>query len=642
MTIRLLEEIEDKYLLRLPSIQKYVLTTMAVFLSLYHIYVLGFKAVNPWVFYNIHLGAAILLILNLYPIRKKDEVILEKIVNLTLAFLIIFASMYNIIKMDELLQRLGTSPISWDLVAATILVILVLEATRRASGLILPIIAIIFILYAKYGGFLPGILGHRGYNWDRIISFLIGFDAIFSSPISATANFVFLFILFGSFLNASGAGQFFIDFAVAVTGSTRGGPAKAAVFSSALFGTLSGTSVTNVVSTGTFTIPLMKGIGYSPKFAGAVEAVASTGGQIMPPILGAAAFIMAQLTGIPYISIARASILPAILYFLSVYIMVDLEAAKRGLIGLPKKELSNPLHILKERGYLFTPLIVLISVLTIFNKSPNKGALWALLSIIIISLFTRNSLLNWKKICAALANGAFAAVGIIATCATAGIIIGVMNLTGVGLKFSSFLISISGGNLLISLILTMVACSILGMGLPTAASYVIVAAVMAPALVELGISLMAAHMFVFYYACLSAITPPVALAAFAGAAIANAKPMEVATTAVKIGLIAFIVPFMFVYDETLLWQGGMFNVILSTITAIIGTVVLAYAVQGVAFGEKIGFILRSLLCFSSISLIKPGLYTDIIGFVVVFVIYLVLKFRHNGLKVVTARSRRKN
>jgi TRAP transporter 4TM/12TM fusion protein len=620
MTKKLLEEIDDKNLLRLPLILKYAVTLIAAIFSLYHIYVLGFVAVNAWILYNIHLGTAILLIIVMYPIRKKNEIIVEKILNMALALLIIYASTYYIVQMDELIQTLTTSPTSLDLVAASILVILVLETTRRTSGIILPLIAIIFILYAKFGYLFPGIWGHRGYSWNRIISFLTGFDAIFSSPISATANFVFLFIIFASFLNTSGAGEFFINIAIALTGSKRGGPAKAAVFASALFGTLSGTSVTNVVTTGTFTIPLMKKVGYANRFAGAVEATASTGGQIMPPVLGAAAFIMAQLTGIPYNTIAVASILPAVLYFLAVYVMVDLESAKLGLKGLPKKELTNPIHILKEKGYLFIPLVVLIFALIILNESPNKSALWAMLSIVIILAITRIELLNLKKIIASLSSAAFSAIGIIAACATAGIIIGVINLTGVGLRFSSYLILLSGGNLFISLMLTMTACIILGMGLPTAASYIIPAVIMAPALIELGVSQLAAHMFVFYFACLSAITPPVALAAYAGAALAKAKPLETAFTAVKLGIIAFIVPFMFVYGEALLLQGGMIEVFWVIITSIIGTIVFAFAVQGWAFNKRLGIVIRIVLGCGALLLIKPGLYTDIIGIILIGVI----------------------
>lgn len=445
-----------------------------------------------------------------------------------------------------------------------------------------------------------------------------GMDAIFSVPLGASASFVFLFILFSAFLNASGAGKFFIDFSLGATGSARGGPAKTAVVASALFGTVSGNSTANVVSTGAFTIPLMKKIGYSPRFSGAVESVASTGGQIMPPILGSAAFIMAQLIGVPYMDIVKASIIPAsiipaLLYFATVFIMIDLEAARLGLKGLPKSSLPQPIEVLKKRGHLMIPLLVLIYVLAIMNASPIKAAIWAIAATLIVSAFRKESRMGWKAILQSLSKGAESALGMIAACATAGIIIGVLNLTGSGLKFASVVISLSGDSLPIALVLTMLASIILGMGLPTTAAYLITAAVVAPALVQMGVSPMAAHMFVFFFACLSAITPPVALAAFAGAEIAKAKPMEVAVTSVKLGIVAFIVPFKFVYGPTLLWEGSMLKIILTAITALMGTYSLACAIQGWFFGGTANLFLRLILGLSSLMLIKPGSLTDYLG-----------------------------
>jgi TRAP transporter 4TM/12TM fusion protein len=603
---------------------KYVIIAVAMVVPLYHIYVLGFKPTIPWIFYTIHVSTAIILIISIYPMRKNHS-FFDKLVDLILILLMIFSSIYLITQMNDLTNRMGTSPTNWDVFAAGILIILILETTRRTSGLILPILALCFILYAKFGGYLPGMLGHRGYNWGRIIGYLSGFDGIFSSPISATANFVFIFIIFGSFLGSSGAGKFFINFALGVAGGKRGGPAKAGVFASALMGTVSGTSVSNVVTTGAFTIPLMKKIGYSPRFSGALESVASTGGQIMPPILGSAAFIMASLTGIAYLDIVAASVLPALLFFVAVYIMVDLEAAKTGLHGLDKNKIPNPIKILRKQGFLIAPLLVLIFILTILKSSPNKAALWAILTVLLVSFFSKSTFMTPVKIFGALVNSSTSAMGIISACATAGIIIGILNLTGVGLKFASLIISFSGNNLSIALVLTMIACLILGMGLPTAASYVITASVMAPALVEMGVPLLAAHMFVFYFACLSAITPPVALAAFAGAGVAKAKPMEVAFTSVKLGIAAFIVPFMFAYNPTLLLKGSILEIIISTITSLIGTFALASAVQGWLLGDRINMLLRALLLSSSIILIKSGLVSDIIGLVIIAVVIVTIQ-----------------
>ncbi len=614
-------------------IVKYSIIVLSMIVCLYHIYILGFHPMVPWIFYTIHVSSAIILILSIYPGRGRCN-FFDKLIDFVYISLMIWSSVYLISQMNQLINRMATSPTTLDILAAGILITLTLETTRRTSGLILPSLAICFILYAKFGYYLPGILGHRGYSWGRIIGYLTGFDGIFSSPVSATANFVFIFVVFGSFLGSSGAGKFFINFALGVAGRRRGGPAKAGIFASALMGTVSGTSVTNVVTTGSFTIPLMKKIGYSPGFAGAVESVASTGGQIMPPILGSAAFIMASLTGTPYLDIVVASIVPALLFFVAVYVMVDLEAAKIGLTGLEKDEVPNLINTLKKQGYLIVPLVVLIFVLTILKSSPNKAALWAILSVLLVSSLSKNTFMNPNKILGALVNSSTSAIGIISACATAGIIIGVLNLTGVGLKFASLIISFSGNILLIALFLTMIACLVLGMGLPTAASYVITASVMAPALVEMGVPLLAAHLFVFYYACLSAITPPVALAAFAGAGVANAKPMEVAFLSVKLGVAAFIVPFMFVYNPTILLSGTVLKILISLITSLIGTFSLATAAQGWFLGKKINILLRTLFLVSSFVLIKSGVISDIIGLVIVAIV--VVAINKNKKNIVNA------
>ncbi|MCM3690945.1 TRAP transporter permease [Neobacillus niacini] len=593
-----------------------IFTVIAVFMSLFHIYVLGFYPITPWILYTVHLGLGAILVLMLYPMKKSlsnNGIMVTSIIDYILIGLNFFAGAYLIVEMEELVFRIGVAPTPMDLFVSIILIITVLEITRRTTGLILPILAVLFIAYAHYGQFIPGDLGHRGYSWDRILSYLNSMDAIFSVPIGASATFVFLFILFGSFLAETGGSKFFIDFAIGVAGGRRGGPAKAAVLSSALFGTVSGNSVANVVSTGVFTIPLMKKIGYSPRYAGAVEAVASTGGQIMPPILGSAAFIMAQLLGVSYLNIVVASIIPALLYFFTVMIMIDFQAAKLGLKGLPKHQLPNIKKVLINDGHLFIPLIVLIFTMTILKTSPIKAAIWAIASTIIVSFLKKHSRVTISKIIKCLAGGAESALSMIAACATAGLIIGVLNLTGAGLKFASIIVSLAGDNLVLALILTMVATIILGMGLPTTAAYLITAAVVAPALVQMGVTPLSAHMFVFYFACLSAFTPPVALAAYAAAGIANAKPMQVGLTACKIGIVAFIIPFVFVYGPAILMQGTAGEIIMATITALIGAFVLACAVEGWFIGKRATIITRVLLGVASITLIDPGLVTDLIG-----------------------------
>nr|WP_285890414.1 TRAP transporter permease [Halalkalibacter oceani] len=597
----------------LGGIQQKVITFVAVFMSVFHLYVLGFYPITPWILYTVHLGLGAILILMIYPMRKSAPNSVTMMIDYLLIVLVLFAGSYLIIEMDELVYRIGVAPTPLDLVVSVILIVTVLEITRRTTGLVLPILALIFILYAHYGRYIPGDLGHRGYEWNRILSYLNSMDAIFSVPIGASATFVFLFILFGSFLGMTGGSKFFINFAIGLTGGKRGGPAKAAVVSSALFGSVSGNSVANVVSTGVFTIPLMKKIGYPSRYAGAVESVASTGGQIMPPILGSAAFIMAQLIGTSYINIVYASIVPALLYFFTVIIMIDLQAAKLGLKGLPKKELPNLKNVLMKEGHLFIPLLVLIFTMTVLNTSPIKAAIWAIASTILVSFIKKHTRMTFSKLIKCLVDGAKSALGMIAACATAGLVIGVLNLTGVGLKFASLILSIAGDNLALALIMTMCATIILGMGLPTTAAYLITAAVVAPVLIQMGVSPLAAHMFVLYFACLSAFTPPVALAAYAAAGIADAKPMQVAFTSMKIGLVAFIIPFVFVYGPAILLQGTPTQIIVSTLTALIGAFGLACGVEGWFLGNRANVIARIFLLCSALALIIPGVMTDAIG-----------------------------
>ncbi|MBM7608866.1 TRAP transporter 4TM/12TM fusion protein [Lysinibacillus composti] len=595
-------------------------TLIAVIMSLFHLFVLGFYPITPWILYTVHLGLGAILILMQYPMKKSAyNSPITTMIDYILILLVVFAGSYLILEMDELVYRIGVAPTGLDLVVSIILIGVVLEITRRTTGLILPILALLFILYAHFGKYIPGDLGHRGYSWDRILSYLNSMDAIFSVPIGASATFVFLFILFGSFLSETGGSKFFIDFAIGATGGKRGGPAKAAVVSSALFGSVSGNSVANVVSTGVFTIPLMKKIGYSSRYAGAVESVASTGGQIMPPILGSAAFIMAQLLGTSYINIVYASIVPALLYFFTVIIMIDLQAAKLGLKGLPKSELPNLKNVLLKEGHLFIPLLVLIFTMTVLNTSPIKAAIWAIASTILVSFVKKHTRMTFAKLISCLVDGAKSALGMIAACATAGLVIGVLNLTGAGLKFASLILSLAGDNLALALIMTMCATIILGMGLPTTAAYLITAAVVAPALIQMGVSPLAAHMFVFYFACLSAFTPPVALAAYAAAGIAEAKPMQVAMTSMKIGIVAFIIPFVFVYGPAILLQGTPIEIIVSTLTAIVGAFVLACGVEGWFIGKNANILVRILLITASLSLIVPGLITDAIGLGLIFV-----------------------
>lgn len=609
----------------------YVLGIIAV---LFHFYVLVIHPISYWRLYLIHILFGMLLVYAIYkPGKKFKDTVPWYDVLLMLAG--IGTVIYCITAERGMAYRMGSNPTTADLIAISIILLLLLEGTRRIYGMILPTVAIVFLLYCHFGQYFSGGLGHSGYSWKKAISYMLGYEAVFGSPMNASATMVFLFMVFGAFLTFSGAGPFFIDLAMSLAGSKRGGPAKVAVISSAFFGTVSGNSVANVVSTGAFTIPLMKSVGYKPKFAAAVEATASSGGQIMPPILGSAAFIMAELIGAPYSEIMLASIIPALLYFFTVFLMVDIEAAKNNLTGVAKEELPKRKYVLQNL-YMLLPLVVLTIVMTVLNQSAIRAASWGILSCIIVYII-KNRKFSFKEIMDAMADGAKSACGMICACGTAGIVVGVLNMTGAGIKFASFVVEVANGHLLVALILTMIASLILGMGLPTSASYIICAAVAAPALIDMGLTAIQAHMFVFYFACISAITPPVAMAAYAGATISGSKPMEVGFTACKLGICAFIVPFMFCYAPTLLWKGAAGDIIVTIITALIGATMLSYGLQRYAgcFSLPLGIIPACILIASALLMIIPGTVTDLIGIAgaCVVLIPLFLKKRHMQKKV---------
>ena len=604
----------------------YVLGIIAV---LFHFYVLVIHPISYWRLYLMHILFGMLLVYAIYkPGKKFKDTVPWYDVLLMIAG--IGTVIYCITAERGMAYRMGSNPTTADLIAIGIILLLLLEGTRRIYGMILPTVAIVFLLYCHFGRYFSGGLGHSGYSWKKTISYMLGYEAVFGSPMNASATMVFLFMVFGAFLTFSGAGPFFIDLAMSLAGSKRGGPAKVAVISSALFGTVSGNSVANVVSTGAFTIPLMKSVGYKPKFAAAVEATASSGGQIMPPILGSAAFIMAELIGAPYSEIMLASIIPALLYFFTVFLMVDIEAAKNNLTGVSKEDLPKRKYVLQNL-YMLLPLVVLTLVMTILNQSAIRAASWGILSCIIVYII-KNRKFSFKEILDAMADGAKSACGMICACGTAGIVVGVLNMTGAGIKFASFVVEVANGHLLVALLLTMLASLILGMGLPTSASYIICAAVAAPALIDMGLTAIQAHMFVFYFACISAITPPVAMAAYAGATISGSKPMEVGFTACKLGICAFIVPFMFCYAPTLLWKGAAGDIIVTIITALIGATMLSYGLQRYAgcFSLPLGIIPACILIASALLMIIPGTVTDLIGIAgaCVVLIPLFLKKRH--------------
>lgn len=591
----------------------WVVRPIAISMSLFHLYTAGFGVLGDLNQRAVHLMFAFALTFLAYAASPRGRQ-RPSVLDVLLALAGIASCGYLLIEYTYVVSRelyiTPIRPVEWVLSIVTVL--LVLEAARRTNGWPLPIVATSFLAYGFLGPYMPGMLRHQGIPLHKLVDQLyLTVEGIFGIAIAVSATFVFLFILFGAFLEKSGTGEFFIDLSKATVGHMRGGPAKMAVVASGMFGTISGSAVANVVTTGTFTIPLMKRLGYSKDFAGAVEAVASTGGQIMPPVMGAAAFVLAEFTGTPYLQVCVYAAIPAILYYLAVGIMVHFEACKVGIRGLPREELPRLKTVLWFGWHLFLPLVGIVVFL--FNGyTPLLAGFYAVILTVIISTVRKATRMGPRKILAALEAGALGALPVVAACAAAGIVIGVVNLTGLGLRFSSIIISASGGQRLPALVLTMFASLILGMGLPTTPAYVIQAALAVPALVNLGVPVMAAHLFCLYFAVISAITPPVALAAYAGASISGGNAMATGFIATRLGLAAYLVPYLFVYGPPLLTIGRPAEVVLAVATACLGVVGLAAAGEGWLLGrapvwERVLFLVGALL------LIKPGWKTDIAG-----------------------------
>ena len=518
---------------------------------------------------------------------------------------------YQFFFYEDVVSRFG-SITNYEMPIAVLAIILLLDATRRTIGWSMVGLAIFFLIYAFYGRYFPGLLAHRGYDMVRILEQVyLGADGIYGTPLGVSSTFVIIIVVLGALLEKTGASGVLMDIAVSMTRNSRGGPAKAAVVGSSLMGMISGTAVANVLTTGTISIPLMRRGGYRPAVAGAVEAVASTGGQLMPPIMGAAAFLMADIMEVPYLYITKAALLPALLFYIAVFASVHLEAVKTGLKPLESIDIPDVAQSLRNSGHVLLSIPVFIGTL-ISGYSVMYSSLAGIVCLLALSLLRYSSRLNPRQLIAAAVSAAEAILPVALATATAGIIIGVVTLTGMGLKFSSFIVSISGNNLLVALVLTMASSLVLGMGLPTAAAYILVATLTAPALVSMGVDLMAAHMFVFYSAMLSSITPPVALAAFAAAAICREPPMRVAMISVKFGFVAFLLPYFFVLEPRLLGMGDIGETVGVFAMAVVGVLSLACVLQGYAFG-KLTTLSRIFIGIAALAVLMPDLKFKLIG-----------------------------
>jgi TRAP transporter 4TM/12TM fusion protein len=554
--------------------QALLVTVVSIGLSLFHLWTAGMGLMPQTIQLSIHLGLILFMVFLLYPGHKKASRDRIPWYDFLLALAAAYAVMYHVIYYNELVLRPGL-PTTMDIIVGFTGIALLLEGTRRVSNPVLPVIAIFFILYCYYGRYFPSIFAHRGYNTMRIINHMyLGTEGVFGTPLYVSATFVFMFILFGTFLEQTGMGRFIIDLAMALAGHSTGGPAKVAVLSSGLMGSISGSSVANVCTTGMFTIPLMKSVGYRPAFAGAVEAVASTGGQIMPPVMGAAAFIMATMMEVPYLEVAAAAVIPALLYYFAVMVQVHFEATRLGLKGLPREHLPLIVPLLKSKGHLLIPLFGIIYFL-IAGYTPLKAAFNGILLTIAVSYVKRETRLTLSKLKDALEGGARGAMGVACACGTVGIVVGTATLTGLGLSIANAIVQLAGGYMLPTLMLTMVACILLGAGLPTTANFIVTSTMAAPALFKLGVPPMATYMFVLYFGIAADLSPPVALAAYAGAGIAGADPMRTGMNAVKLALAGFLVPYIYVFNPILVLVG------VESRTALLA--VLVVVIFGIAF-----------------------------------------------------------
>lgn len=550
----------------------------------------------------------------------------NKFVDILLAAGAVAVAVYVMIDPESYQVRMAITANQTDMIFGIIAVIVTIAGAYKMTGKALPIIAIVAMAYAFLGKYLPGGMGHNGYNLRRVTINIFSEQGIWGSALGVSCDTIFLFILFGAFLNVSGANEIFRDLSVALAGKRRGGPAKIAVISSSIMGTISGSAIANVVTTGAFTIPLMKKQHYRDEFAGAVEAVASTGGQLMPPVMGAAAFLMAEMAGIPYGTICLAALVPALMYYICVFAVVDVESIKAHLTGMDDSEVPPFWPIFKKSAKLLAPIIVLLVSLCVLNYSTSRSALLSMATLIICCCLDKDDRFSVSKLVNSLKSGALSATTIITATAICGIIISMLTLTGLGVKFSNLLISLGSNNLLLSLMLAMVVCIILGMGLPTAAAYVIASSTIAGALIKMGLAPISAHMFLFYFSSIACITPPVALASYAAAGLCGAPPMKVSWEAVKIGIVAFLVPYAFIYNTSILifdfsTPYMVLDTIVTFVCCIIDALPIAYAVQGFHY-RKLKVYERVLFFAIAVGLIWPGVVVPLVSLALFLAMWL--------------------
>lgn len=600
----------------MKSALKKVSLILAICFVAFHLYTAAFGTMPGIAQKSIHLG--FLLVIFYINAMVDSEKRWEQIFLGIMALLALGGCAYITI-LDENLQLRAGIVYASDILFAILLIIAIFEACRRKMGNPLVIITLVFVAYAFLGKYIPGFLNQPGMTLKKFTSLVyLTTDGIFGSPLYASASYVVLFVLLGAIMSVSGIGDYMTNLATSLFGHMRGGPAKVAVVASGFFGSISGSPTANVIGTGTFTIPMMKKNGFEPEFAAAVEATASTGGAIMPPIMGSTAFIMAEMLGIPYTAVAKAALIPAILYFLAVLFGVDIYAAKHGLKGIPRSQLPKVRSMLKQI-YMLAPLIFLIFCMAVFNMTiVRSGLLTIIVTLVLVEINpkTRMTKEQWLQIPVQTVKSAVS-VGI--ACAMAGIISGVIMGSGLGYRISSILTSVAGTSMLLLLVLTMVVSLIMGMGVPTTAAYLVLASLVAPTMIQLGIPPLAAHMFIFYFGCISSITPPVALAAYAGAGLAGCDPNKTGYKAFRLAFCSFLMPYLFVYNPVLLMEGGVLDILWSLVTALIGAYLLASGFEGFFFRWSLKWFERPLMILGAVMLIVPGMVTDLVGIAIIVV-----------------------
>ena len=565
---------------RLTGAQGIFISLWLAAMALFHLYTAGIATMPITIQRAVHLTFAIVAVFILFPASRKSSKMKTPWYDWLLAAAAGGVTGYIVFFFNDIARR-GAEPIDYEIYLGIAAILLVLEAGRRVVGNVLPCMSVIFLLYCYFGNYAPGIFQIRGYSLSRIIQHMyLTPEGIFGLALGVSATFVIVFIIFGAYLSQSGGAKFFNELALALAGSKPGGPAKVAVVASGLLGTINGSSVANVATTGTFTIPLMKKVGYPPYYAGAVEACASTGGQLMPPIMGAGAFIMSEFLNIPYLSIAAAAIIPALIYYTAIFTNVHIRARKQKLQGIPKSELPSVGEVMRNDGHLLVPVIVVIVTL-LLKYTPLRAGFIGVVSVIIVSSLKKNTRMTLRDNFNALVEGARGGLGVALACALVGFIVGTSSLTSLGLTISNNIIEISGGNLMLTLVMAMVACLVLGMGLPTTANYIVCSTIIAPALIGMKVLPLSAHLFVFYFGIMADLTPPVCLAAFTGAGIAGASPAKTGMTATRIALASYLLPYCFVYNPMLLLHNvEVVELVVLVISAVLGVVALAGSFEG--------------------------------------------------------------